>query len=161
QDFRCCRISANHCNDWLPNCATDHVYAHRRAGLSPRKDSSVVREIARAGRLVFRALIGAALIVAASFVPLAQTATAKVAHKGILLESNDAAPGFDKIVDVGMSFDMVGFTWTSPTVATLQVRGLKGSTWSDWTSADGSPTDGPDATSREHKQQVGADPVWL
>jgi hypothetical protein len=121
----------------------------------------VVREIARAGRLVFRALIGAALIVAASFVPLAQTATAKVAHKGILLEPNDARPGFDKVVDVGMSFDMVGFTWTSQTPATLQVRGLNGSTWSDWTSVDGSPTDGPDATSREHKQQVGADPVWL
>ena len=110
---------------------------------------------------MIRAVAGAALIITASFVPLAKTATAEVAHKGILIEPNDASPGLDKVVDVGMSSDMVGFTWTSMTKASLEVRGLVGSTWGTWTALDGSPSEAPDANSPEHTQQVGAGPVWL
>ncbi len=87
------------------------------------------RDCARAGWILIRAVAGAALIITASFVPLAKTATAEVAHKGILIEPNDASPGLDRVVDVGMSSDMVGFTWTSMTKASLEVRGLVGSTW--------------------------------
>jgi hypothetical protein len=92
---------------------------------------------------------------------LAQTATAHVAHKGILLDAGDAVPGFDQVVNLGMSSDMVGFTWTSETAATLQVRGFAHSSWGDWTDVDGSPADAPDAGSKENKGQVGADPAWL
>ena len=119
------------------------------------------RDCARAGWILIRAVAGAALIITASFVPLAKTATAEVAHKGILIEPNDVSPGLDRVVDVGMSSDMVGFTWTSMTKASLEVRGLVGSTWGTWTALDGSPSEAPDANSPEHKQQVGAGPVWL
>ncbi|HEX2382855.1 MAG TPA: N-acetylmuramoyl-L-alanine amidase, partial [Acidimicrobiales bacterium] len=121
----------------------------------------MLRDCARAGRLLPRVLAGAALIVTASFVPLAQTTSAHVAHKGLLIEPNDATPGFDKVVDTGMSSDMVGFTWTSMSEASLEVRGLSDAKWGDWTQVDGSPSEAPDATSPEHKQQVGAGPVWL
>jgi hypothetical protein len=123
------------------------------------------RHRARIDRLLIRALAGSVLIVTLSYVPLSQPATARVAHKGILIEANNAQPGLDKVVDLGMSSDMVGFTWTGPTRATLDVRGFSGSTWGEWVEVDGTPSEAPDAGTTEHArekpQQVSAGPAWL
>lgn len=112
-------------------------------------------------RLLVRLAIGAALFTAISFVPLVQQASARLSQKGILVEPNDALPGFDKTVNLGIGAEMVGFTWQGETTATIEVRSLIAGAWTDWTSLDGSPSEGPDHASRERHPQVSAGPTWL
>jgi hypothetical protein len=115
----------------------------------------------RVVRFIGRVVGVGALFTAMSFVPLVQSASAKLAHKAILLEANDAVSGFDKTVPLGMTAEMVGFTWSGRTDATMDVRGLVGSTWTDWVTLDGAPDEGPDKSSKEHHFQVSAGPTWL
>lgn len=71
--------------------------------------------------------------------------------------------GYDADVpDVGVDAEMVGFSWTGGTSATIRVRGFVAGTWQEWLTLEGSPSEQPDTTSVEHRPgQVSAGPAWL
>ncbi|MEY2447214.1 MAG: hypothetical protein QOH79_690, partial [Acidimicrobiaceae bacterium] len=121
----------------------------------------MARHVALAVRLLVRILGTSALLTAVTLVPLVHTAEAKLSQKGIVIEPNDAVAGFDKTVDLGMGAEMVGFTWAGRTTASIDVRGLVGSAWTEWISLDGELDEGPDTSSREHHARTWAGPTWL
>ena len=57
--------------------------------------------------------------------------------------------------------DMVGMTWSGTRAATFLVRARHGERWSGWTELEGEPSEGPNATSREHRDSTGAGPTWV
>ena len=121
----------------------------------------MVRHRALVARLLVRIVVLAAILTAVSFVPFIQSASARLSQKEILVEAHDARPGFDKVVDLNVGAEMVGFTWVGETTATIAVRGFVAGAWSEWLSLDGSPDEGPDHASPEHHPQVSAGPTWL
>jgi hypothetical protein len=119
------------------------------------------RHRALAVRMSVRIVFLGAILAAVSVVPLMQPASARLSQKGILVERNDALPGLQKVVDLHMGAEMVGFTWMGGTSAGLDVRGRVGDTWTEWTSLDGAPDEGPDHQSAQRRGQVFAGPAWL
>ena len=75
---RCCPTSASRCTGWSRNCRATHTHASSAGGRAePRRTRPLSRDCARAGWILIRAVAGAALIITASFVPLAKTAKPK------------------------------------------------------------------------------------
>jgi hypothetical protein len=115
-------------------------------------------------RILARVLLGAALLSAASLIPLAPSASATLEVHTVTVESGVAAVGYDRVVDLKVGAEMVGFTWDGRNAATINVRSLVDGTWSSWASLDGGPDEGPDASTREHRSagsHVSAGPTWL
>ncbi|MEY2460716.1 MAG: hypothetical protein QOG30_2546, partial [Acidimicrobiaceae bacterium] len=121
----------------------------------------MVRHRALVARLLARVIVVSAILTAASFVPLIEPASAKLSQSTILVEPGDALPGLQKVVDLHMGAEMVGFTWMGGTSAGIDVRGLVAGAWTEWTSLDGAPDEGPDHQSPERRGQVFAGPAWL
>jgi N-acetylmuramoyl-L-alanine amidase len=119
------------------------------------------RHRALTARLLVRFVFVTAIVTAMLTVPLVQTASAKLSQKAILLEANDALPGFHKVVPLDIGAEMVGFTWLGNTVAEMDVRGQINGVWTPWLSIDGAPDEGPDHASPGHSTQVSAGPAWL
>lgn len=121
----------------------------------------LIRRRALVVRLGVRILVLAGMASTLSFVPIAQTASARLERQGIVLEAGSAAAGFHEVVDLDLGAEMVGFTWSGANAATIEVRGLQASGWTEWVSLDGAADEGPDRRSREHRVQVSAGPTWL
>src|SRR5436305_15105418 len=78
------------------------------------------------------------------------------------LEQAVARAGFAKSVHTTLASNMVGFDWNGKSRGTLEFRTLRAGKWSDWTEIDGDPSEGPDAGSREHRNNItSAGPAWV
>jgi hypothetical protein len=132
-----------------------------RADRTALEARSLHRHRALAVRLSVRTVFLGVIVAALSTVPLIQPASARLSQKGILVEPNDALPGLQKVVDLQVGAEMVGFTWMGGTTAAIDVRGLVAGGWTEWLSLDGAPDEGPDHQSPERRGQVFAGPAWL
>ena len=57
--------------------------------------------------------------------------------------------------------DMVAVSWAGASSGQVMVRGLAAGGWTDWSTLDGEPGEGPDLASPEFHATTGAGPVWL
>jgi hypothetical protein len=87
---------------------------------------------------------------------------AHVASQEHQLTTGTAGKGFSSTLDdVGIDAEMIGFTWTGRTSASIDVRAVVDGGWSDWVHLEGSPDEAPDVTSPESQPTMGAGPAWL
>ena len=157
EDFRCFPTSENHCNDWSPNCATPTTSMLPSGGLVSTKGLVRVSPSLHAPRLV--SIERPSVPRSSSLVLRAARGHGKprVARKGIPLEPNYASAWLRR-----SSTSACRSTWLGHVdeldAGNVQVAGL-GIDASDWTSVDGSPTDGNGCVVQRAHAAVRADPV--
>jgi hypothetical protein len=79
-----------------------------------------------------------------------------------LLTAGLARPGFDRRTDISRDVEMVGLTWEGDPEAVIALRGqAPDGVWTEWTELVGDADEGPDASSPEHRERLGAGPTWL
>ena len=69
--------------------------------------------------------------------------------------------GWRKSVETGQPTQLVGFEWRGRTEGAVEVRAKDREGWGDWTPVHGSPFEGPDPGSREHRDTTTAGPLWV
>jgi hypothetical protein len=94
--------------------------------------------------------------------PPANSSEPEVEMREVPVATGEVGPGFSTIVDdLGVDAEMVGFTWRSPELVVLQVRGFDGTRWTEWLSLEGATEDSPDSDTAEYVPQGYANPAWL
>jgi hypothetical protein len=133
----------------------------RRSGISarPRTGNRARRYLAVLIALTF----GASLIATGVALP-ASTPKPVVDAATTTIENAVAATGFAKSVHTTLASNMIGFDWSGRSRGTLEFRTLQAGKWSNWTSIDGDPSEGPDVGTKEYrhsKNVTSAGPVWI
>jgi hypothetical protein len=77
------------------------------------------------------------------------------------LSSRQVTRGWNKGTDTGHPTELVGFEWQGNTDGAMEVRAKQKGGWGEWQRVAGDPTEGPDATSKEHHATTTAGPVWV
>ncbi len=72
-----------------------------------------------------------------------------------------ARRGWLRSVQTPMASEMVGFDWAGRMPGTIEVRVEDAKGWTDWSTIDGFPAEGPDSTSKEAHNRTSAGPVWI
>jgi hypothetical protein len=104
----------------------------------------------------------ATVVVATGVAGIPPSGSPHVASRELPLGVERAVAGVARTVDdVGVGAEMVGLLWDGATHASFEVRGFTGGSWTPWIRVDGSPDEGPDASSDEYRATGGAGPVWL
>jgi N-acetylmuramoyl-L-alanine amidase len=107
-------------------------------------------------------VLGAALSAPGASASPSQPSAPIHEHVTEVTAPGQAAP-LSKLEDVatGIPSELVGFNWDGTVAGQIQLRSLSTSGWSDWTSFDGEPGDGPDANSKEFRATTAAGPVLV
>jgi hypothetical protein len=129
----------------------------------PTAPTSSPGPVAALRRVVARAVVALGVLAAVLVGGFPGSPVGEVSAQESVLAPGVNGAGFALAVDdVGVDAELVGFSWTGGTAATLRVRALVGGAWTDWLTLEGSTSERPDTTSPEHQPGlVSAGPAWL